>query len=68
LDAGGKGLGVRLRPGERRFDIGNFESYFRAFVEFALADPKLGAGLKEFIAQLVAPASSPAKAAKPRRS
>ena len=30
----------RLRPGERRYDIGNFESYFRAFVDFALADER----------------------------
>src|SRR5262249_27439781 len=29
-------LGMRLLPGERRFDIGNFESYFQAFCEFAL--------------------------------
>jgi UTP--glucose-1-phosphate uridylyltransferase len=44
LSSGGKGLGVRLRPDERRFDIGNFGSYFRAFVEFALADPQYGDG------------------------
>ncbi len=54
LEAGGKGFGMRLRPGERRFDIGNFESYFRAFTEFALADPKFGPGLREFVRSLVA--------------
>ena len=54
LDAGGKGLGLRLRPDERRFDIGNFESYFRAFTEFALADPKYGPGLREFVRTLLA--------------
>ena len=43
---GGKVLGVRLPPGERRFDIGNFESYFQAFVEFALADPQYGPALR----------------------
>ena len=54
LDEGGKGLGLRLRPDERRFDIGNFESYFRAFTEFALADPKFGPGLREFVRALLA--------------
>jgi len=32
-------IGLRLRPGERRHDIGNFESYFRSFLHFALRDP-----------------------------
>jgi UTP--glucose-1-phosphate uridylyltransferase len=49
LEDGGKGVGLRLRPGERRFDIGNFVSYFRAFFEFALADEKFGPGLREFV-------------------
>ncbi|MBC8870128.1 MAG: UTP--glucose-1-phosphate uridylyltransferase [Planctomycetes bacterium] len=53
LENGGKGYGLRLRPNERRFDIGNFGSYFRAFTEFALADPKYGPGLREFIRSLV---------------
>jgi UTP--glucose-1-phosphate uridylyltransferase len=48
LEDGGKGIGLRLRPGERRFDIGNFGSYFRAFFEFALADEKFGPELREF--------------------
>jgi len=43
---GGKAYGVRLRPGERRYDIGNFDAYFEAFVEFALADPKFGHALR----------------------
>jgi UTP--glucose-1-phosphate uridylyltransferase len=46
---GGRVLGVRLRPGERRYDIGNFEAYFEAFVEFALADPKFGAALRRHL-------------------
>ena len=41
IQGGGKVFGVRLRSGEWRFDIGNFESYFQAFVEFALADPRV---------------------------
>ncbi len=46
---GGNVMGVRLREEERRFDIGNFESYFQAFIEFALADPKYGASLRQNI-------------------
>jgi UTP--glucose-1-phosphate uridylyltransferase len=46
---GGRAYGVRLRPGERRYDIGNFEAYFEAFVEFALADPKHGTSLKRHL-------------------
>jgi UTP--glucose-1-phosphate uridylyltransferase len=46
---GGRAYGVRLRPAERRYDIGNFESYFEAFVAFALADPKFGPGLRRHL-------------------
>jgi len=50
---GGKVLGVKLPPGERRFDIGNFESYFQAFCEFALADPRYGDSLRTYVRQLL---------------
>src|SRR5437870_2556218 len=50
---GGRVLGMRLAADERRFDIGNFESYFRAFVEFALADPRHGADLRQFVRGLL---------------
>ena len=53
LREGGKGIGLRLSPQERRFDIGNFESYYRAFVEFALADPDYGADLEQFVRELL---------------
>jgi UTP--glucose-1-phosphate uridylyltransferase len=53
IRGGGKVLGMRLAEGERRFDIGNFESYFRAFVEFALADPQYGPGLRRFVRELL---------------
>lgn len=45
IKEGGRVLGIRLPPGETRFDIGNYESYFRAFVEFALADERYGPAL-----------------------
>jgi UTP--glucose-1-phosphate uridylyltransferase len=51
---GKKVMGLRLAPGEGRFDIGNFESYFRSFVEFAFADPQFGPKLREFARQLLA--------------
>ena len=50
---GGRVYGVRLHASERRYDIGNFESYFEAFVEFALADPKFGAGLRRRLEELL---------------
>jgi UTP--glucose-1-phosphate uridylyltransferase len=54
LRGGGKVLGMRLAAAERRFDIGNFESYFRAFIEFALADPRYGPELRDHVRQLLA--------------
>lgn len=39
-------LAVKLPSSERRYDIGNFPSYFETFVEFALADPEYGPGLR----------------------
>ena len=50
---GGKVLGVRLPPEEPRFDIGNFESYFLAFTEFALGDPQYGPILQRRLAELL---------------
>ena len=47
LKSGEKVVGVRLPPGEQRYDIGNFESYFEAFLDFALSDPQLGPQLRD---------------------
>jgi UTP--glucose-1-phosphate uridylyltransferase len=49
---GAKALGVCLAAGERRFDIGNFESYFQAFTEFALADPQYGPALRRCLERI----------------
>jgi UTP--glucose-1-phosphate uridylyltransferase len=54
IHQGGKVLGLRLNEGERRFDIGNFQSYFEAFCEFALADPRYGPGLAHYLRQRLA--------------
>lgn len=48
---GGKVLGMRLALGEQRFDIGNFESYFQAFLTFTLADPDYGPALRAALAE-----------------
>jgi len=53
IQGGGKVYGVRLGANEHRYDVGNFDSYFRAFVEFALADEKCGSALREFIKNLL---------------
>ncbi len=53
LKQGCKGVGMTLSGGERRFDIGNFDSYFRTFAEFALRDPRYGASLRKFVRALL---------------
>jgi UTP--glucose-1-phosphate uridylyltransferase len=53
IQQGGRVFGMKLRSAERRYDIGNFDSYFRAFFEFALADEKHGAALREYAEQLL---------------
>lgn len=52
IQDGGKVYGVRLRNEERRYDIGNFGSYFRAFIEFALADERHGPSLRQYLERL----------------
>ena len=50
-----RGMSVRglvLGPGEKRYDIGNFESYFKAFIDFALADEQVGYTVRQYINQL----------------
>lgn len=53
IKEGGKVYGLCLRDDERRYDIGNFESYFQAFVEFALSDEKYGADLRSYLEELL---------------
>ncbi|NUQ00484.1 MAG: NTP transferase domain-containing protein, partial [Armatimonadetes bacterium] len=40
---------VALRPGEQRYDIGNFGSYFRAFIDMALRDQTEGDSLRSYL-------------------
>lgn len=53
IQRGQKVYGIKLRPHERRYDIGNFESYFRAFVEFAMADELYGPSLRTYVRELL---------------
>ncbi len=52
-DEGKRVLAVKLPAGERRYDIGNFPSYFETFVEFALADPAFGPGLRAALERML---------------
>lgn len=36
----------------RRYDVGNFESYFRSFIDFALADERYGYMVRKYIKQI----------------
>jgi UTP--glucose-1-phosphate uridylyltransferase len=38
-----------LRPDQRRYDIGNFESYFRTFIDFILSDERYGYLARQYI-------------------
>jgi len=51
LERGEKVFGVRLPPDEQRYDVGNFKSYFQAFVEFALEDPDHGPALRRYLTE-----------------
>ncbi len=41
---------VRLRAGETRYDIGTPLTYYRAFADFALADPRYGEAFRAYLA------------------
>lgn len=45
-------VAYKLPKGEHRYDIGNYPSYFRTFVEFALADPDYGEEFRDWLKQL----------------
>ena len=53
-DEGRRVIAVKLTPEEKRYDIGNFPSYFESFVEFALADPIYGAEFRRVLERLMA--------------
>ena len=60
--AGARVLALQLPAGERRYDIGNFPSYFETFIEFALADPIDGPELRRKFAHLLEKSQSASRA------
>jgi UTP--glucose-1-phosphate uridylyltransferase len=52
-EEGKRVLAIKLPPNEKRYDIGNFPSYFETFVEFALADPAYGASFRKTVERLL---------------
>jgi UTP--glucose-1-phosphate uridylyltransferase len=44
---------VPLAPGEHRLDIGNFQSYFQAFLELSFNDPEYGEALQVWAQKLL---------------
>jgi UTP--glucose-1-phosphate uridylyltransferase len=55
-EEGKRVLAVKLGPAEKRYDIGNFPSYFETFAEFALADPVYGEEFRRVLERLLAKA------------
>ena len=53
LAAGGRVVALELGADERRHDIGTVESYCQTFIEFALADERFGAALRQHAAALL---------------
>jgi UTP--glucose-1-phosphate uridylyltransferase len=53
-EEGRRVMAVRLTPAEKRYDIGNFPSYFESFVEFALADPVYGEEFRRTLERMLA--------------
>jgi UTP--glucose-1-phosphate uridylyltransferase len=57
LAHGTPAVAMPLLPDEARHDIGSFETYWRAFITFALADPDHGADLKRYVIEEVSQVS-----------
>jgi UTP--glucose-1-phosphate uridylyltransferase len=53
LRGGERIMALRLPAKDRRYDIGNFGSYFEAFLDFALADPELGPGFRKLMEERI---------------
>lgn len=53
VERGEKVIGVRLDRSEKRYDIGNLESYFETFLEFVLTDPQYQARLRAHLKELL---------------
>lgn len=61
-EEGRRVLALKLPANERRYDIGNFPSYFETFVEFALADPVYGPEFRATLERLLEKTASAVQA------
>lgn len=52
-EEGKRVIAYKLPADQKRYDIGNFPSYFETFVEFALADPLYGPGFRQTLEKLL---------------
>lgn len=43
---------VQLADDEKRYDIGSHESYYKAFIDFALADPQCGRQISDYLGEI----------------
>ena len=59
-EEGRRVIAVKLTAAEKRYDIGNFPSYFESFVEFALADPAYGEEFRRVLERLLAKSAATA--------
>ncbi|MBZ5583713.1 MAG: UTP--glucose-1-phosphate uridylyltransferase [Acidobacteriia bacterium] len=57
-EEGRRVVAVKLPRDEKRYDIGNFPSYFESFVEFALADPVYGPEFRRVLERLLGRAAA----------
>lgn len=53
INDGGRVIGVPLQAEEKRYDVGNFETYYTAFIEMALSDPDFGDAVKKNLTGLL---------------
>lgn len=53
LEQGHAVWAVQLTRGEKRYDIGNFETYWKAFIEICLSDKEFGERVEQHLRQLL---------------
>ena len=54
IDRGAKIVGIKLQSDVKRYDIGNFDSYFKTFLEFTLTDPIFGTEMQSYVRDYLA--------------
>lgn len=54
ISQGAKVVGIKLPPDVKRYDIGNFDSYFKTFLEFTFTDPEFGVEMQSYVRDYLA--------------